>query len=217
MLIAVVAAAAALYLVMRARARKRAALARLLDERGWTVHRDGETTTVTPAADGWVLRMRRGFATQQSVPGTHVVTSIWTAPASRSTGGALLAGPSPPGPVREIAVALIGSLDAKLAGWIGMARVDGGQPLQNVLPSDPRLLVLGTADTEVPGTLAAVADAVDQWCARYPSEREQPAVSLSEAGLEVRVRVDVLSSAARLADFVDLGEKCRAGVADTCR
>lgn len=217
MLVAVVATAAGLYLVVRARARRRAALGRLLDERGWTVARDGETTIVTPATDTWVLRMRRAFATQQSVPGTHVVTSIWTAPQPRRAGGALLAGPSPPGPVREIAVALIGSLDAKLAGWIGMARVDGGQPLQTVLPSDPRLLVLGTTDTETPGMLSAVADAVAGWCARYPSEREQPAVSLSESGLEVRVRVDVLSSAARLADFVDLCEGCRAGVADACR
>lgn len=216
MLIAVVAAATGLYLVLRARARTRAALGGLLGERGWMARRDGETTTVTPATDDWVLRSRRAFATQQSVPGTHVVTSTWTAPTPRMGSGALLAGPSPPGPARAIAVALIDSLDPKLAGWIGMGRVGDGQPLQHELPADPRLLVLGTADAVALGTLAAVADAVEEWCARYRSEREQPALSLSGDGLEVRVRVDVMSSAAQLADFVALCEKCRAAVAGSC-
>ncbi|MDZ7886118.1 MAG: hypothetical protein U5N53_25900 [Mycobacterium sp.] len=204
-------------LVLRARARKRAAVQRLLDEHGWAVHRDGEITTLTPATGDWAVRSRRAFAVQQSVPGTHIVTSTWSAPTPRMGSGALLVGPSPPGPARAIAVALIDSLDPKLAGWIGMGRVGGGQPLQHVLPADPRLLVLGTAEAAAPGTLVAVADAVEEWCARYDSEREQPALSLSGDGLEVRVRVDVMSSAARLAHFVALCEKCRAAVAGSCR
>lgn len=217
MLIAVGSSAAGLFLILRSRARKRAALQLLLDERGWNARRDGEITTVSPATDDWALRMQRSFATQQPVPGTHVVTSTWTAPTPRMGSGALLVGPSPPGPARAIAVALIDSLDPKLAGWIGMGRVGDGQPLQHVLPADPRLLVLGTADAGAPGTLVAVADAVEEWCARYDSEREQPALSLSGGGLEVRVRVDVMSSATRLAHFVALCEKCRAAVAGSCR
>lgn len=128
----------------------------------------------------------------------------------------MLAGPSPPGALRELAIGLIGSLDGPLPGWLGLTRVGGGARLRPLSSADPRLLVLATADDDVPG-LAGVADAVSAWCARFRAERDQPAVTLDTDGVTVRVRTDAMQAPDRLLAFVELGLACRAALGDQRR
>ena len=66
-----------------------------------------------------------------------------------------------------MAIGLIGSLDGPMRGWLGLSRVGGGARLRPLSSADPRLLVLATADDDVPG-LAGVADAVSAWCDTLP-------------------------------------------------
>ncbi|MCX2932199.1 hypothetical protein ORI20_18150 [Mycobacterium sp. CVI_P3] len=199
-------------LIARAR-RRRARFDALLGERGWTRLREGDCTTVRPEHGDWEVRTTRSFAAQQSPPSTHIVVSTWASAWPGHPGGAVLAGPSPPGPMRDMAIGLIGSLDGPLRGWLGLTRVGGGARLRPLSSADPRLLVLATVDGEVPG-LAGVADAVSTWCARYGGERDQPAVTLDTDGVTVRVRSDAMHSPERLLAFVELGMACRTALAE---
>ena len=203
--------------VLLARSRRRRAhFDALLGERGWARLRDGGTTIVRPEHDDWEVRTTRSFAAQQTPPTTHIVISTWSSASPCRSTGAVLAGPSPPGPLREMAIGLIGSLDGRTRGWLGLGRVGGGAPLRALDAADPRLLVLATTDDEVPG-LAGVADAVSAWCASYPAERDQPAVTLDADGVTVRVRTDVMQAPLRLQAFVELGLACRAALGDRRR
>lgn len=208
--VAVVVAVAGV-IVVRA-ARRRAQVDRLLGERGWGRSRDGETITVRPHSDEWAVRMTRSFASQQ-MPTTHVVTSVWTASSPLNLGGSLIAGPTPPAPLRDLAVGLIGTVNAKMGGWLGLTRTGAGAPWRQVASADPRLLVLVTDGCGPVGTFSGVADAVAHWCSNYGRDREQPAVIVDSDGVSVRVRVDVLQSAAHLTAFVELGEQCRGALA----
>ena len=119
----------------------------------------------------------------------------------------MIAGPTPPGPLRDLAVNLIGALDGPMSGWLGLTRVDAGNALRQVRSADPRLLVFTTGDGPVPD-LTRLADAVCSWCARNDGERDQPAVSFGADGVTVRVRSDVTQSPQRLAEFVEFGLAC---------
>lgn len=211
--VGVVAVAAAVAGVIMARAaRQRALFDRLLGQRGWARSRDGETTTISPHTGEWAVRMTRSFASQQ-LPTTHIVTSVWTAASPLNLDGTLIAGPTPPAPLRDLAVGLIGTVNPKVGGWLGLNHVEAGAPWQQVASADPRLLVLASDGIGPVGTLSGVADAVARWCSNYGGDREQPAVVIDSAGVSVRVRMDVLQSAAHLMAFVELGEQCRGALA----
>jgi len=85
-------------------------------------------------------------------------------------------------------------------------------PLRAVPSVDERLLVFATDGYGCAGALTDVADAVSAWCEVYPAEREQPVVSINDAGIGVRVRIDVLRSIEQLEAFVDLGIRCRGAI-----
>lgn len=202
-------------LIARSR-RQRAQFDALLTEHGWTRLRDGESSFVGPGDTDWTVRTTRSFAAQQTPPSTHIVVSTWSSAWPRRSDGAVLAGPTPPGPLRDVAVDLLDSLGGPMRGWLGLTRVGGGARLRPLRSADPRLLVLTTADSDVSG-LAGVADAVTGWCSRYGSERDQPAVTLDADGVTVRVRTDVMRAPERLLAFVELGIGCRAALGDPAR
>ncbi len=202
-------------LALRVRAR-RAALRRFVADHGWASARDGEATVVTPSDGAWSVRMTRSFATQQTVK-TQIVVSTWTSGTPRAISGAVVVGPSPPEPMRTLAVNLIGSLDPKMSGWLGLARVGDGAPLRHLPSVDHRLLALATDSAGPVGALTEVANAVANWCTEHRSEREQPAVTFGTDGVTVRVRIDVLRSTDQLAAFVDLGKRCAAALDGVAR
>lgn len=213
--LAVVAAVLVSAVVARSR-RRRARFDAALGEQGWTQLREGDSTIVRPQRGDWEVRSTRSFAVQQTPPTTHIVVSTWSSEWPRRPAGAVLAGPSPPGALRELAIGLIGSLEGPLPGWLGLTRVGGGTRLRALGSADPRLLVLTTGDDGVPG-LAGVADAVSAWRERYPGERDQPAVTLDTDGVTVRVRTDAMQAPERLLAFVELGLGCRAALGDRRR
>ncbi len=178
--------------------------------------RDGDSTTVRPERGDWEVRTTRSFATQQSPPSTHIIVSTWSSTWPTSSHGTLLAGPSPPGPLRDMAIGLIGSLNGPLRGWLGLTRVGDGAELRALDTPDPRLLAFTTADGDGAG-LAGVADAVSAWCARYDNERDQPAVTLDTDGVTVRVRSDAMQAPERLLAFVELGLACRTALGELRR
>ncbi len=198
-------AAAALAWWMRRQAQFRSALA----HRGWELTRSGDQTTVVPATGDWIVTMIRSFAAQMSPPSSHVVVSTWTSPIPTAQGAAMVAGPAPPAELRDLTVALLGSVTPAMTHWLGIDRVGGGRPLSPVPGIDDRLLAFATAGYHPGGSLAGVADAVSAWCSCYGSEREQPAVSIDDAGVRVRIRADVLRSADQIDAFVELGLRCR--------
>jgi hypothetical protein len=197
-------AAAALAWWMRRQAQFRSALA----HRGWEPARSGDQTTVVPATGDWTVTRSRSFAAQMSPPSSHVVVSTWTSPIPTAQ-GAIVAGPAPPAELRDLTAALLGSVTPAMTHWLGIDRVGGGRPLSPVPGIDDRLLAFATAGYHPGGSLAGVADAVSAWCSRYGSEREQPAVSIDDAGVCVRIRADVLRSADQIDAFVELGLRCR--------
>lgn len=192
---------------------RRVAVRKLCDERGWIFTREGECTVVTPGDSSWIVRMTQSYAAQQSST-TRIVTSVWSAESPRVHQGALIAGPTPPDPLRDLAVQLVGSVQphSRLSGWLGLARVGDGMALRQISAADSRLLVFGTGELKRASFLSGVADAVDVWTADYSSEREQAAVRFDEQGVQVRVRVNVLRSADQLAAFVELGTRCAASL-----
>ncbi|MGD9618376.1 MAG: hypothetical protein AB7G47_11455 [Mycolicibacterium sp.] len=192
--------------------RRRAAFRSALEQRGWQLSRHGETTTVVPAAGDWTVTMTRSYAAQMSPPSTRIVTTVWTASTPAAPGAALVAGPAPPAQLRGLAADLVGSATAAMTGWLGLDRVTGGLPLRAVPSADDRLLVFATQGYGPPGALTGLADAVSAWCEKHPAEREHPVVSINEAGICVRVRVDALRSVEQLEAFVDLGMRCRADI-----
>lgn len=212
-----VAATVALMVLRRARQR-RIAMRRLLAERGWSSVRDGETTIIAPADNAWALRMTQSFAAQQN-SSTRIVTTTWSAASPCSSGGAVIAGPTPPEPMRQLAVQLIGSIppDSKVGGWLGLARVGNGEPLRHLPSVDARLLALATGASVPLGSLSGVADAVQSWTTSYSSERAQPTITFDSRGVLVRVRVDVLKSVDQLVAFVDLAKSCAASLATFAR
>ena len=201
-------AAAAIGWWMRRQARFRSALA----HRGWELTRSGDQTTVIPATGDWTVTMSRSYAAQMSPPSTHVVVSTWTSPIPTAPGAAMVAGPAPPAQLRDLTAALLGSMTPAMNHWLGIDRVGGGRPLSAVAGVDDRLLAFATAGYHPGGSLAGVADAVSAWCSRYGSEREQPAVSIDDTGVRVRIRADVLRSADQIDAFVELGLRCRDGL-----
>ncbi|MFV0495834.1 hypothetical protein [Mycobacterium sp.] len=215
-LAAVAAATLVAVVIVGARKRRQAEFAGMLEQRGWMSLRAGETTTVTPRSGGWVVRMTRSYAAQQSTR-THIVTSSWSSPSPKTAVGSALVGPSPPGPLRELAVGLLGSMPDRMAGWLGMDRLDDGKRLRPKDIDDQRLLALATDDMADVGRMLVLASTVEDWCARHPAEREQPVVSISGEGVQVRVRCDVLSSATFLQDFVAFGQRCQALLANAWR
>lgn len=189
--------------------RRRAAFRSGLAQRGLQISRHGEVTTITPDAGDWSVTMTRSFASQMSPPGSHIVVSTWTSPTPRAEGAALVVGPAPPPELRSLTVALLGSATPAMTNWLGIDRVSGGRPLEPVPSVDERLLAFATAGYPHPGDLIGVADAIGVWCSRYGSEREQPAVTVDDSGVRVRVRTDVLRSVDRVDAFVELGLRCR--------
>ena len=159
----------------------------MFQQRGWTSYQDGDVTVVTPADGSWTVRKTRSFTTQDS-SSTQIVESIWTANVPRVSGGTVVVGPTPPEQLRELTIHMIGALDGRMRGWLGIARVAGGETLRHLPSVDVRLLGLATDDAGAVGPLTGVADAVAGWCASYGSEREQPAVTFDAAGVRVRVR-----------------------------
>lgn len=196
--------------------RRRARFDALLGERGWMRLRNGDSTTVRPGHGDWEVRTSRSFAAQQSPSSTHIVVSTWSSAWPSHPEGALLAGPSPPGPLRDMAIGLIGSMAGPARGWLGLTRFGDGARLRPLSSADPRLLVFVTADRDGP-ELTAVADAVCAWCARHGDERDQPAVTLDTDGVTVRVRSDATRAPECLQDFVELGLACRIALGDLRR
>lgn len=192
--------------------RRRAAFRSALEKRGWRYSRGGETATVVPATGDWTVTMTNSYAAQMSPPSSRVVTTVWTAPTPALQSAALIAGPAPRPELRDLAAQLIGSATATMAHWLGIDRISDGRPLHAVPSADDRLLVFATEDYRFPGPLTDVADAVSAWCRLYPAEREQPVVSIDDAGVRVRVRTDLLRSVEQLDAFVDLGIRCRAAI-----
>ncbi|CAN5467054.1 hypothetical protein BH11ACT7_BH11ACT7_17900 [soil metagenome] len=196
-------------------AQRRARIGALMSAHGWVRSRRDDTTTITAGDDSWAVEITRSFASQQSPPSTHIVTSTWTDAAPRRSSLALVAGPSPPPEMRDIAISAFAALPGRLKGWLGMTRPVAGAGLQIAEEVDPRLLAFVTeGQAHATGSLTAMADAVDTWCGNYGREREQPAVSLNAEGIQIRVRVDVSRSPAQLSAFVDLGRRCRAALSD---
>lgn len=206
--VALVLAAAVLYWSLRRRAAFRSAL----EQRGWHLSRHGDATTVAPVAGDWTVTMSRSYAAQMSPPSTRIVTTVWTASTPAAPGAALIAGPAPPPQLRALAAELVGSSTPAMANWLGIDRLSGGLPLHAVPSADQRLLVFATRGYSPPGRLTDVADAISAWCEDHPSEREQPVVSINDAGVRVRVRTDLLRSVDALEAFVDLGIRCRAAL-----
>ncbi len=200
----VVAASIAVWQVRR-RAVFRAALA----SRGLQISRSGNDTIVKPDVGDWSVTMTRAFVSQMSPPGTHIVVSTWTSPTPRTTGAVLVVGPAPPPELRELTIALLGSATPAMTGWLGIDRVSGGRPLEPVPSVDHRLLAFATAGYPSRGELSGVASAVTEWCSRYGTEREQPAITFDETGVRVRVRADVLRSLDQVEAFIELGTRCR--------
>ncbi|MGB0961275.1 MAG: hypothetical protein ACPGVY_01100 [Mycobacterium sp.] len=196
-------AAALLWWTLRRRARFRAAV----EHRGWQLSRSGQTTTVVPATGDWTVTLTRSYAVQMSPPGSRVITTVWRAPTPAVQAAALIAGPAPDPELRDLAAELLGSATAVMTRWLGIDRVSGGRPLSSV-PSDARLLVFATEGYGSVGALTDVAEAISAWCEVYPAEREQPVMSINDAGIGVRVRTDVLRSVEQLDAFVDLGLRC---------
>lgn len=183
-----------------------------LAQRGLQISRKGSDATVAPETGDWTVTMTRSFAAQMSPPGSHIVVSTWTSPTPRVAGATMIVGPAPPPELRNLTVALLGSATPEMTNWLGIDRVSGGRPLEPVPSVDERLLAFATAGYPHPGDLAAVADAIGAWCSHYDSEREQPAVTVDEVGVRVRVRTDVLRSLDRADAFVELGLRCREGL-----
>lgn len=77
---------------------------------------------------------------------------------------------------------------------------------------DDRLLAFATEGFRPSGKLTEVADAIGVWCSRYNTERLQPAVTVDDSGLCVRVRADVLRSLDQMDAFIELGLRCRDGL-----
>jgi hypothetical protein len=144
-----------------------------------------------------------------SPPGAHIVVSTWTSPTPRAEGAALVVGPAPPPELRSLTVALLGSATPAMTELLGIDRVSGGRPLQPLGSVDERLLAFATPGYPSPGRLTALAEAISSWCSRFGSEREQPAVTVDDSGVRVRVRTDVLRSVDRVDAFVELGLRCR--------
>lgn len=192
--------------------RRRAALRSALEARGWQLQRDGQSAIVVPIIGDWTMTMTRSYAAQMSPPSSRIVTSVWAASTPAVHDAALIAGPAPPAALRALAADLIGSASPTMTSWLGIDRVTAGLPLQAVDSADERLLVFATPGYGSPGTLAGVADAVSAWCRVHTDEREQPAVSINDAGVSVRVRTDVLKTVELLDDFVALGTRCRAAI-----
>ena len=206
-------AAAALAWSLRRRAAFRSALA----QRGWQLSRHGQTTTVVPTSGDWTVTLARSYAVQMSPPGSRVITTVWGAPTPAVQAAALIAGPAPRPELRDLAAQLLGSATAAMTQLLGIDRVSGGRPLRAVSSVDERLLVFATegydsAGYRWAGALTNVADAVSSWCEVYPAEREQPVVSINDAGIGVRVRIDALRTIEQLEAFVDLGIRCQAAI-----
>lgn len=189
--------------------RRRALFRSALAHRGWQTIRSGDETTVSPTGGDWTLTTSRSFAAQMSPPSTRVVVSTWTSPIPRTPGPAMVAGPAPPPELRDLTVALLGSATPAMTRWLGIDRVSGGRPLVPLSEVDDRLLAFATDGYRPAGQLTGVADAISAWCSVNRSEREQPAVSIDDTGICVRVRVDVLRSVQQIDAFVELGLRCR--------
>jgi hypothetical protein len=189
--------------------RRRAAFRSALAQRGWQSVRSGDETTVVPTSGDWTITTSRSFAAQMSPPSTRVVVSTWTSPIPRTPGPAMVAGPAPPPELRDLTVALLGSATPAMTRWLGIDRVSGGRPLVPLSEVDDRLLAFATDGYRPAGQLTGVADAISAWCSVNRSEREQPAVSIDDTGICVRVRVDVLRSVQQIDAFVELGLRCR--------
>ena len=121
----------------------------------------------------------------------------------------MVVGPAPPPELRDLTVALLGSATPAMTRWLGIDRVSGGRPLAPLSGVDDRLLAFATDGYRPVGQLNGVADAISAWCSVYRSEREQPAVSVDDTGISVRVRIDVLRSVQQIETFVELGLRCR--------
>lgn len=210
-LIAVAALLSAVALVVWLR-RRRAAFAAVLSERGWQLSRSGDDTTVVPAAATWALTMTRSYAAQMSPPSTRLTVSKWRAPIPHTAGPVLVIGPAPPAEIRDLAESLINSATPRTARWLGMDRVTDGRRLITVRGTDDRLLVLSTDGYRPADMLTDVADAISTWTAVYRSDREQPAITVDNTGICVRVRVDVLGSLQQMDAFVALGQRCQAAL-----
>ncbi|GJF11761.1 hypothetical protein NGTWS0302_12040 [Mycolicibacterium cyprinidarum] len=192
--------------------RRRAAFRSTLTQRGWQLSKHDEATTVIPATGDWTVTMTHSYAAQMSPPSTHVVTTVWSAPTPATPAAALIAGLAPRPELRELAAELLGSATPAMTHLLGIDQVSDGRPLRAVPSVDERLLVFATEGYGSPGALTDIADAVSAWCEAYPSEREQPVVSINDAGVAVRVRTDVLRSVEQLDAFVDLGKRCRSAL-----
>lgn len=192
--------------------RRRAAFRSGLAQRGLHINRAGDDTTLTPDAGDWLVTMTRSFAAQMSPPSSHIVVSTWTSPTPRAERAVLVVGPAPPPDLRKLTAALLGAATPAMTAWLGIDRVTGGRPLEPVRSVDERLLAFATAGYPPPGDLADVADAIGAWSSRFGSEREQPAVTVDDSGVQVRVRTDVLRSLDQIQAFVELGLRCRDGL-----
>lgn len=189
--------------------RRRAELRSALAHRGWQTTRSGDETTVSPNSGDWTITISQSFAAQMSPPSSRVVVSTWTSLVPRAQGAAMVAGPAPPPELRDLTVALLGSATPAMTRWLGIDRVSGGRPLVPLSGVDDRLLAFATDGYRPMGRLTGVADAISAWCSVNRSEREQPAVSIDDTGICVRVRVDVLRSVQQIDSFVGLGLRCR--------
>lgn len=189
--------------------RRRAAFHSALAQRNWQLSRSGEKTVVVPGTGAWTLTMTRSYAAQMSPPSTHIVASTWEAPNPRTPGPVMVVGPAPAAELRDLTVTLLGSATPAMTHWLGIDRVSGARPLAPVPGVDGRVLALATDDYRPNGKLADVAEAIGTWCSVYGAEREQPAVTIDDTGICVRVRVDVLRSLDVVDAFVELGLRCQ--------
>lgn len=192
--------------------RRRAAFDSTLAQRGWQLSRSGDATVVSSAL-GWTITVNRSFAAQMSPPSSHIVVSTWTSPTPRARAGTLVIGPAPPPQLLDLAADLIGSAGPGMTRWLGIDNVTDGHPLGLVSHVDNRLLVLATENYEQTGPLTTVADAVSAWCDAYHGEREQPVLTVDDAGICLRVRIDVMGSLEKIDAFVALGTRCRDAIA----
>lgn len=192
--------------------RRRAAFRAGLASRGLQINRSGDDTVITPEAGDWSVTMTRAFVSQMSPPSTHIVVSTWTSSTPRLTEAVLVVGPSPPPELRELTIALLGSATPAMTGWLGIDKVSGGRPLEPVPSVDRRLLTFATDGYRPSDDLAGIAEAISAWCSQYRSERDQPAVTVDEDGVRVRVRTDVLRSLDQVDAFIELGLRCRDGI-----
>lgn len=189
--------------------RRRAAFRSALAQRDWQLSRSGEETVVVPASQAWTVTMTRSYAAQMSPPSTHIVVSTWRAESPRTRGPVMVVGPAPAAELRDLTISLLGSATPAMTHWLGIDRVSGGRALAPVPGADDRVLALATDGFRPTGTLAGVADAISTWCSVYDSEREQPAITIDDTGICVRVRVDVLRSLDIVDAFVELGLRCQ--------